>query len=137
LWSLRLGLLCAGAVAFLFMRQGGLHMDDPIMQGAGMTLVQLMLGAALVGALCLPSSGFATSVLSRGLLPVLGKYSYGIYVFHWMLNPLMIRYVTPHVPGEALAHFYVLHGRGTVSRQICHRLRRSVAELSHCLRAAS
>jgi peptidoglycan/LPS O-acetylase OafA/YrhL len=74
-----------------------------------MTLVQLMLGAALVGALCLPSTGFATSVLSRGLLPVLGKYSYGIYVFHWMLNPLMIRYVTPFVPGEALAHFYVLH----------------------------
>ncbi len=108
-WSLRLGPASALIVLVVSLWRGGLHMSDPVMQGVGMTFVQFALGAGLVGALCLPQSSIVRAALSRGPLVAFGKYSYGIYVFHWMLNPLMIRYVTPYVPGEALASMYVVH----------------------------
>jgi hypothetical protein len=97
------------------MRQGGLHMDDPDHAGRRHDpsySAHAGRGAGC-GALCLPRHAWRASVLSRACSPCWASTATGSTCFNWMLNPLMIRYVTPHVPGEALAHILCPSRRGT------------------------
>jgi peptidoglycan/LPS O-acetylase OafA/YrhL len=55
----------------------------------GLTVLAALFGALLVLAV---EGKFTSAIFSNRVLRFFGKYSYGIYVFHWMLSPMLAKY---------------------------------------------
>jgi peptidoglycan/LPS O-acetylase OafA/YrhL len=60
---------------------------DPVVKGPGFTLIGLMFGGFLVLSLAADPRRLAGRAIAHPVLRFLGRYSYGIYVFHW---PIMV-----------------------------------------------
>jgi peptidoglycan/LPS O-acetylase OafA/YrhL len=88
--------LASFACAYIF--NNGLHLRDllatsPWMSTYGFTLVDLI-AAGLI--LCsLQSGSFVFRLTTTRPLRMVGKYSYGVYVYHVMLMPFLQHYVLP------------------------------------------
>jgi peptidoglycan/LPS O-acetylase OafA/YrhL len=57
--------------------------------------------------LAVGASGWTSRIFSMRWLSFLGKYSYGLYVFHYMMMPLMDRWVSTERMSTLLGSFIV------------------------------
>lgn len=85
---------CACGLAGLFVIRNGMSEYDWVFQTAGYTLLAVMF-AATVGAIVGRPQGFVGRVMAWRPLRLLGKISYGVYVFHLPINAAMIRLWRP------------------------------------------
>jgi peptidoglycan/LPS O-acetylase OafA/YrhL len=77
-----------------FISTGSLPPFGPAVTLYGYTALAALFGSILVLSLTSPPSGILPRLLqNRGLL-MLGKYSYGIYVFHYLLKPVTDRFIS-------------------------------------------
>jgi hypothetical protein len=100
-WSVRLvhGAGLAGAallVVEIFVVRG----EDPILYRGGFLVVALAAAALIAAAVALPRSRLAR-VLSVAPLRLLGRISYGVYLWHWPVQ-LAVTHVRTHLSGPVL-----------------------------------
>lgn len=93
-------LACALTLGALFVWRGGLLHNDVWMARAGCSIAAIGAGAAVIAAVQVPRESPAAKLLCLKPLAFLGRYSYGIYVFHWAFHPLFERYVFTMIPRE-------------------------------------
>lgn len=84
----------------------GLDNDHWTMTTFGFTLLALFFGAVLVLTLTQPASALWSRVLSSRGLRFFGKYSYGLYVFHYLLTPVFARFFSVDVLVERVFGHY-------------------------------
>jgi peptidoglycan/LPS O-acetylase OafA/YrhL len=77
--------LAAAALVIVFVGNGGLIQEQPIVRTVGLTLVAVLSAGLLVMALDSRSDHFLSRTLESASLRFLGRYSYGLYVFHHLL----------------------------------------------------
>ena len=85
------GVVLLGAAAY----GRGLHWEEPVMHTLGMSAVAVFF-AALIGWVqaASPASGIR-SVFETGIMRVLGKYSYSMYIFHGPAGSLVKFFFDP------------------------------------------
>jgi glycosyltransferase involved in cell wall biosynthesis len=84
----------------------GLDNGHWTMMTYGASVLALLFGAMLVLVLVAPGEGRASRVLRSPTLRFFGKYSYGLYVFHYLLSPLFRQYVSVQVLSERVFGHY-------------------------------
>jgi peptidoglycan/LPS O-acetylase OafA/YrhL len=78
--------------------------DSPAMEIAGFTLVPIVFGGLLLR--CLVSGSRASRIFSLGPMRFLGRYSYGIYVYHILFLPSMregLHWLQAHLHSRVIA----------------------------------
>jgi peptidoglycan/LPS O-acetylase OafA/YrhL len=75
--------LAAATIAWLCLKGTLEEHQDPVVTGPGFTLLALMYGSFLVLSLVADPAGAAGRAVAHPWLRFLGRYSYGIYIFHW------------------------------------------------------
>jgi peptidoglycan/LPS O-acetylase OafA/YrhL len=81
--SAQLTALGSGAILVgLYAWRGRLVPEDPVVFTVGISVIALLFGSLVTLVLTSPASGFLERAFSSGPLTFLGRYSYGIYVFH-------------------------------------------------------
>jgi peptidoglycan/LPS O-acetylase OafA/YrhL len=78
----RASLLLASVVFGLWLWRDGLDAGDPVIQTVGYTVTAMAGGAAVLLGSRSGGAAWASRLLGAPLLRVLGRYSYGIYLFH-------------------------------------------------------
>ena len=96
-WMIAIGAPAVLAIAGL---AHGLDFDAPLVQTAGFTALAILFGGIIVGAA--HSRGRATRVLAHPALALVGRYSYGMYVFHFLLMPVYFRIYDVHAVSAAI-----------------------------------
>ena len=90
-WGWR-GLLASGAVLGAVGVQGhGLIRANPLMQTVGFSALAVFFACAVLLVVARPGAWAVRRVLSTPALCTLGKYSYGLYVYHGLLLPTFNR----------------------------------------------
>jgi len=64
---------------------GLLDHDDRVVQTIGFSLLSVFFGALLITALAAPAGSMIRGFFTSGVMRFLGKYAYGLYVFHFPL----------------------------------------------------
>lgn len=105
----RLGLVVAptGVLAAAACHPRSPLWGNPVMQTLGYTMLGGTVVALIAVAVLRPSSFFARQ-LSRPSLRLLGKYSYGVYVFHWPVIRVASKYFREWTPSPFLGVTYVV-----------------------------
>jgi peptidoglycan/LPS O-acetylase OafA/YrhL len=78
-----------------------------LMQTFGYSLLAILFGAAIVLAIAAPPTSLRRRLLESGFLAFFGKYSYGLYVFHGLLWPILIDGALSIDPWTAGLHSYL------------------------------
>lgn len=90
------GIGCGVPLAVVWMVVG-LEQSHWTMQSLGFTMIALVAGSVLVLSLAALPGSVCHAVLSNSVLRQFGKYSYGLYVFHYMLSPLMGEFLSVEI----------------------------------------
>jgi peptidoglycan/LPS O-acetylase OafA/YrhL len=98
-------LTCGAALAAIWWERG-LDSLDWTMGTAGFTLLAGLFSAGIVLVLAAPASSWRRRVFGGRVLGFFGKYSYGLYVFHWALEPTFRRYFSVNVLIDRVFHHY-------------------------------
>jgi peptidoglycan/LPS O-acetylase OafA/YrhL len=88
------GWIMIPVIIFLYIKAGTLKYNSPYYLTIGFTIFDLFLGSVLVAALTRKA---AITIFSWPVLRFLGKYSYGIYVYHWMIYQLLWKWYLDHI----------------------------------------
>ena len=88
--SAPVAVVCATVLIFIFFRQGGLKTLNPLVQTLGYSTLAILFCALVVAAVRVDHIRF----LQARWLRFFGKYSYGLYVFHFLLMPFFY-YIFP------------------------------------------
>ncbi len=84
--------IVAGGAVLLRPRQSGAL--DALAEGLKYTLLAMSFGALLLSSVLAPARSPGVRILTTPVMLFLGKYSYGLYVLHGILMPLMDRYAS-------------------------------------------
>jgi len=102
-WSTRLCTLAALLVVAICLWRGTVAHDDSIIASVGLTVVAVMYGGLLLWSL--KEGSFFSRFFSTSILRAFGRYSYGLYLYHFpltvLLGPLKGNFIQA-------AHSYVL-----------------------------
>ena len=79
----------AAFVMFTFWREHGLRPSDRMVSVVGLPLFQCIMACGMVRALAAPEASRGYGVLNGRVLASLGRYSYGLYVYHVLLRPCL------------------------------------------------
>jgi peptidoglycan/LPS O-acetylase OafA/YrhL len=106
-WAQRAGIVAAGCLVVLFLEEGSLRLERTAVQTIGFTFTALVSAWLVVLALDGREHTPTARVLASGPLRALGRYSYGLYVFHHLLvfgiaDHLRIVQRTPRLAGSQL-----------------------------------
>jgi peptidoglycan/LPS O-acetylase OafA/YrhL len=99
-------LVSAAALATLCAARHGLHFEDPIISTVGFSFIASMYAALVAATFLAPDRGALRRLFEARALRTLGKYSYGVYVFHQPLAAMMERagWVFPRLPRTFGSH---------------------------------
>jgi peptidoglycan/LPS O-acetylase OafA/YrhL len=92
-WIYGTGVVTASALLIAFVYWRCLPARHWLNHLLGYTMYGAAFAAILVFALEARPTGFGERVLGNGVLVFFGKYSYGLYVIHGMLSPLIARWI--------------------------------------------
>jgi len=81
-WSLPAAVVSGVLLCGVFAYDGRINPYDPLMQTAGFTLLALFFGSVLVAAQAGRLGALIGGMLTGRFLRLMGKYSYGIYIYH-------------------------------------------------------
>jgi peptidoglycan/LPS O-acetylase OafA/YrhL len=82
---------CIAGLAILFGVRGGLDSGEPVVQLIAYTLTGPLFAGLIVWSLADPAPNVFTRVMESRWLMMVGKYSYGLYVYHYLLMPQYLR----------------------------------------------
>jgi peptidoglycan/LPS O-acetylase OafA/YrhL len=98
-------LACGAALAAIWLFKG-LDSDHWTMTSVGFTLIAAFFTAATILVLAAPQASRRTRLFTGKTLTFLGKYSYGLYIFHSALEPTFRRYLSINMLIERVFHHY-------------------------------
>lgn len=106
-WAQRVGVAAAGCLVGLFLMDGVLDAERTGVQTIGFTLTAAVSAALLVRAIDSDESALVGRALASRTLRALGRYSYGLYIFHHLLvfvlaDKLRIVQDSPRLGGSQL-----------------------------------
>jgi peptidoglycan/LPS O-acetylase OafA/YrhL len=84
--------ITAAIVAFLFVKKG-LWEGNGVVQGVGLTLISLGYASLIVLLRTGSSDSLGAKLIDNSFFRFFGKYSYGLYVFHGLMIPLLDRWI--------------------------------------------
>jgi peptidoglycan/LPS O-acetylase OafA/YrhL len=61
------------------------HFSNPYFAKFGLTVIALLFGSTLILSIASPKKSFVPQLFTHKILTFLGKISYGLYVYHWIL----------------------------------------------------
>jgi peptidoglycan/LPS O-acetylase OafA/YrhL len=102
-------LILAGA----FVRLHGIQHEHPFVQTIGFSLLAVFFAALVLIVTMLPGDHSFIRLLELTPLKSIGRYSYAIYIFHWLLFPLLFQRLLPdkwvyahlrYVPGAIIRY---------------------------------
>ncbi len=98
--------LATGAVALvvLLITRGEFYHFDPWIQTVGYSSTALLFGGLILIVLTSPPASLLRRPLTHPVLRFLGRYSYGLYVVHWIIGVLLIKILTRHGDLPSLFH---------------------------------
>ena len=76
----------------LFVHRRGFTLEEPFSLATAMTIANVHFASLVLVAATSPARSALTRLLSLGSLRWLGRYSYGMYIFHW---PIIYIFVAP------------------------------------------
>jgi peptidoglycan/LPS O-acetylase OafA/YrhL len=79
-------LVCGAALVLITLRKKGLWQSDPFIATIGVSIIACFAAATLVLALFAPKNGWMHKIWTHPALKFMGKYSYGMYVYHSFLQ---------------------------------------------------
>jgi peptidoglycan/LPS O-acetylase OafA/YrhL len=92
-WCRRIVAIGAVGLLIVFIWRGSLFQYDRNFLTFGLTALAGWFAAILVLAILAPPASATARFFSHPFLRMLGKYSYGLYVFHYILNGLLSRWL--------------------------------------------
>jgi peptidoglycan/LPS O-acetylase OafA/YrhL len=98
-------LACAAVLGAIWLNRGW-DTEDWTMTTVGFTLLAGLFGATIVLVLAAPASSRTARVFGGPSLTFLGKYSYGLYVFHFALEPTFRHYLSINLLTDRVFHHY-------------------------------
>jgi peptidoglycan/LPS O-acetylase OafA/YrhL len=98
----RIWLVCGLALAITIFRKKGLWQGDPFTATLGISIVACFGASTLVLALFAPRNGLMHKIWSHPALGFMGRYSYGIYVYHSFVQAFVGWYLPALVLGRWL-----------------------------------
>jgi peptidoglycan/LPS O-acetylase OafA/YrhL len=91
-WIYRLGGLTGAILFAVFIHWRCLPARDPMMHSVGYSLLSITSAALLVFAITRPVESRMGTIFASPMLRFFGKYSYGLYVIHGMLSPMLAKW---------------------------------------------
>jgi peptidoglycan/LPS O-acetylase OafA/YrhL len=117
-----LALLAAIAFAVIVGLPGELEARSPAVRATAFTFTSILAAAAMVSTLDAPATSVLGRIMGSSTLRTIGKYSYGLYVFHDPLRPVWGWLIPPptlartlHSPALALVVYFVLATAGSLA----------------------
>jgi peptidoglycan/LPS O-acetylase OafA/YrhL len=101
----RIAVTCGAVLAMIWVVVG-IDNGHWTMQTIGFTLLAALSAAVLVLLLAAPASGVSSRIFSSRFLGFFGKYSYGLYVFHYLLMPVFSRLFSVRTLADAIGHYW-------------------------------
>ncbi|HEV8607413.1 MAG TPA: acyltransferase [Tepidisphaeraceae bacterium] len=92
------------AILFVLLFGIWLQRMEDLNYTVALTVLAAFFGALLVVAV---AGGTASAIFSNPVLRFFGKYSYGIYVFHWILAPLFEKHFSSEKLGTAMGSNFI------------------------------
>jgi peptidoglycan/LPS O-acetylase OafA/YrhL len=86
-WATPGFVMAAGSVVLICAVRHSVDMYDPLIATAGYTITAIAYGALLLS--CLKDSSWSGYLFSSKLLGIFGRYSYGLYLYHLPLAPIL------------------------------------------------
>jgi peptidoglycan/LPS O-acetylase OafA/YrhL len=117
--ALLLGVLVLGAV---FARNGDLTTRNLLLMRYGYSGIDLLLAGLLYGVLAGRWRWYWRKVFSAGWLCWLGRYSYGIYMFHWFILQMLVSKLQSlwlRTGGHPIMVYWVVRASGTLLLLLC------------------
>jgi len=102
-WAPIAFIVAGAATIAICVARGTVDHDDPVMATIGFSVLAVMNGALLI--LALRRNSWLERLLSLGILRTFGKYSYGLYLYHFPLTVVLAPMKAQFV---AWAHSFVL-----------------------------
>jgi peptidoglycan/LPS O-acetylase OafA/YrhL len=117
--ALLLGVL---VLVLVFARNGDLTNWNPMLMRYGYTGIDLLLAGLLYGVLAGRWRSFWRKVFAVGWICWLGRYSYGIYMFHWFILQMLVfklQSLWLQTGGPPVMVYWVVRAAGTLLLLLC------------------
>jgi peptidoglycan/LPS O-acetylase OafA/YrhL len=96
----------SGAALMIILIARGFDTEDWVMTTAGFTLLAIFFAAAMILLLAASPQSAVARIFRGRTLTFFGKYSYGLYVLHFVLKPIFQHYFSVSLLTDRVFHHY-------------------------------